>query len=198
MIRDQALAASGLLAGPVGGRPVNPYQPAGIWEEATFGGKRYQQDKGEALYRRSVYTFWRRIVGPTLFFDAAARQTCTVKQMRTNTPLHALTTLNDTTFVEAARALAERVLMAEGTDDQRIDRAFRLVLARGPKPDEVEVLRGALRRLRSQYTADPAGAKKLLAVGESKRNEKLDVTDHAAFTGLCNVIMNMDEALTKE
>jgi hypothetical protein len=118
--------------------------------------------------------------------------------MRTNTPLHALTTLNDTTFVEGARALAERVLMAEGTDDHRIDRAFRLVLARGPKADEVDVLRGALRRLRSQYTADPAGAKKLLAVGESKRNEKLDATDHAAFTGLCNVIMNMDEALTKE
>jgi hypothetical protein len=198
MIRDQALAASGLLAGPVGGRPVNPYQPAGIWEEATFGGKRYQQDKGESLYRRSVYTFWRRIVGPTLFFDNAARQTCTVKQMRTNTPLHALTTLNDTTFVEAARALAERVLTVEGTDDQRVDRAFRLVLARAPKPEELDVLRGALRRLRSQYTADPASAKKLLAVGESKRNEKLDATDHAAFTGLCNVIMNMDEALTKE
>src|SRR5262249_32473406 len=110
MIRDQALAASGLLVGTIGGPPVKPYQPAGIWEEATFGTKRYQQDKGEALYRRSVYTFWRRIVGPTLFFDTAARQTCTVKQTRTNTPLHALTTLNDVTFVEAARVMAERVL----------------------------------------------------------------------------------------
>src|SRR5262249_18000144 len=155
------------------------------------------QDKGESLYRRSVYTFWRRIVGPTLFFDSAARQTCTVKQMRTNTPLHALTTLNDTTFIEAARALAERVLTMEGTDDKHIEHALRLVLARTPKPEELDVLRGALRRLRSQFTADPAAAKKLLAVGESKRNEKLDAIDHAAFTGLCNVIMNTDEALTK-
>jgi mono/diheme cytochrome c family protein len=198
MIRDQALAASGLLVDKLGGPPVKPYQPAGIWEEATFGNKRYQQDKGEALYRRSVYTFWRRIVGPTLFFDSAARQTCTVKQTRTNTPLHALTTLNDTTFVEAARALAERVLTAEGNDDQRIERAFRLVLARKPKAEEMEILRGGLKRLRGQYSADPAAAKKLLAVGESKRNEKLDVTDHAAFTGLCNLIMNLDETLTKE
>jgi mono/diheme cytochrome c family protein len=198
MIRDQALAASGLLVSTIGGPPVRPYQPAGVWEEATFGGKQYKQDHGEALYRRSVYTFWRRIVGPTLFFDSAARQTCTVKQTRTNTPLHALTTLNDVTFIEAARALAERVLTAEESDDQRIERAFRLVLARKPKAEELDVLRGGLKRLRGQYSANPAAAKKLLAVGESKRNEKLDVTAHAAFTGLCNLIMNLDEALTKE
>jgi hypothetical protein len=198
MIRDQALAAGGLLVDKIGGPPVKPYQPAGIWEEATFGGKRYQQDKGEALYRRSVYTFWRRIVGPTLFFDSAARQTCTVKQTRTNTPLHALTTLNDITFIEAARALAERVLTTEGNDDQHIAAAFRLVLARRPKAEELDILRGGLKRLRGQYSADAAAAKKLLAVGESKRNEKLDITDHAAFTGLCNLILNLDEALTKE
>jgi mono/diheme cytochrome c family protein len=198
MIRDQALAASGLLVDKPGGPPVKPYQPAGIWEEATFGGKQYKQDKGEALYRRSVYTFWRRIVGPTLFFDTAARQTCTVKQTRTNTPLHALTTLNDVTFVEAARAMAERLLAAEGNDDQRIERAFRLVLARKPKAEELEILRGGLKRLRGQYAADAAAAKKLLAVGESKRDDKLDVTEHAAFTGLCNLILNLDEALTKE
>ena len=198
MIRDQALAAGGLLVDKIGGPPVKPYQPAGIWEEATFGGKRYQQDKGESLYRRSVYTFWRRIVGPTLFFDSAARQTCTVKQTRTNTPLHALTTLNDITFIEAARALAERVLTTEGNDDQHIAAAFRLVLARKPRADELDILRGGLKRLRGQYSADAAAAKKLLAVGESKRNEKLDVTDHAAFTGLCNLILNLDEALTKE
>jgi hypothetical protein len=198
MIRDQALAASGLLVDKLGGPPVKPYQPAGIWEEATFGGKQYKQDKGEALYRRSVYTFWRRIVGPTLFFDTAARQTCTVKQTRTNTPLHALTTLNDVTFVEAARAMAERLLTVEGNDDQRIERAFRLVLARKPKAEELEILRGGLKRLRGQYTGDAAAAKKLLAVGDSKRNDKLDVTEHAAFTGLCNLILNLDEALTKE
>ena len=94
---------------------VQPYQPAGIWAEATFGKKRYSQDKGEKLYRRSIYTFWRRIVGPTMFFDVAKRQTCSVRTVRTNTPLHALTTLNDITFVEIARALAQRVL--EGEDD---------------------------------------------------------------------------------
>ncbi|MBY0527919.1 MAG: PSD1 and planctomycete cytochrome C domain-containing protein [Gemmataceae bacterium] len=199
MIRDQALAASGLLVDKIGGPSVKPYQPAGIWEEATFGNKRYQQDKGEALYRRSVYTFWRRIVGPTMFFDTAARQTCTVKQTRTNTPLHALTTLNDVQFVEAARVLAERVLMmADVTDDQRIEHAFRFVLARKPDEQELPILRTGLKRLRGQYSVDPAAAKKLLAVGESKRNEKLDVTEHAAFTGLCNLILNLDEALTKE
>src|SRR5262245_63962059 len=101
MVRDQALAASGLLVRKLGGPPVKPYQPSGVWEEATFGNKRYTPDKGEGLYRRSVYTFWRRIIGPTMFFDAGARQTCTVKQGRTNTPLHALATLNDTTYVEA-------------------------------------------------------------------------------------------------
>jgi len=113
MIRDQALAASGLLAPRVGGPPVNGYQPEGVWEEATFGNKRYQQDHGEALYRRSLYTFWRRIIGPTMFFDNAARQTCTVKTLRTNTPLHALLTLNDVTYVEAARGLAQRALTTD-------------------------------------------------------------------------------------
>jgi hypothetical protein len=198
ILRDQALAASGLLVGTIGGPPVKGYQPAGIWEEATFGTKRYQQDHGDALYRRSVYTFWRRIIGPTLFFDSAARQTCTVKQTRTNTPLHALTTLNDVTFVEAARALAERVLTVEASEEQRVELAFRRVLARKPSVEELAIFRSALKRLRGQYAADGDAARKLLAVGESKRNEKLDVTEHAAFTGLCNLILNLDEALTKE
>jgi mono/diheme cytochrome c family protein len=198
MIRDQALAASGLLAQPLGGPSVKPYQPAGIWEEATFGAKRYQQDKGESLYRRSAYTFWRRIIGPTLFFDTAARQTCSVKQSRTNTPLHALTTLNDTTYIEASRALAERLLTTDANDEQRIEQAFRLVLARSPVGAEQTILQAGLKRLRSQYAGDPTAAKKLLAVGESKRNEKLDVTEHAAFTGLCNLILNLDEALSRE
>src|SRR5690606_27976023 len=113
MIRDQALAVSGLLVRTIGGPPVNPYQPPGVWEEATFGNKQYQQDHGAKLYRRRLYTFWRRIVGPTIFFDSASRQTCTVNQTRTNSPLHALTALNAITYVEAARAMARRVLMAE-------------------------------------------------------------------------------------
>src|SRR5204863_6214807 len=101
MLRDQALAASGLLVEQLGGPAVKPYQPTGIWEEATFGQIKYEQDHGDALYRRTLYTFWRRIVGPTMLFDTASRQTCTVKSARTNTPLHALATLNDSTYVEA-------------------------------------------------------------------------------------------------
>ena len=180
------------------GKPVNGYQPPGIWEEATFGNKRYQQEHGDALYRRSVYTFWRRIVGPTMFFDAGTRQTCSVKQSRTNTPLHALTTLNDVTYVEAARAMAERVLSSPGDDAKRLAFAFRLLLAREPSAEERRVLLAGWERLRKQYAADPTAAKKLLAVGESKRNEKLDPLEHAALTGLCLTLLNLDEALSKE
>lgn len=199
MIRDQALAASGLLVEKLGGPPVKPYQPAGIWAEATFGKKTYQQDKGEALYRRSLYTFWRRIVGPPLFFDNAARQVCTVKVVRTNTPLHALTTLNDVTFVEAARALAQRVLeTSEAVEEKRLAAAFRFVTARYPTTQEEQILQGCLDKLRAQYTADPDAAVQLLSVGESKRNEQLNPRDHAAYTALCLMILNLDEALTKQ
>jgi hypothetical protein len=199
MIRDQALAASGLLVPKVGGPPVNPYQPAGVWEEATFGGKGYRRDQGEALYRRSLYTFWRRIIGPTIFFDSAPRQTCIVKPTRTNTPLHALTTLNDVTYVEAARALAERVLTDAGPmPEERIELAFRRILTRRPSAAEKKVLAASVTRLRGQFAADPAAAKKLLAIGESKRNEKLDAIEHATYTALFSAILNLDETLTKE
>jgi hypothetical protein len=199
MIRDQALAASGLLVGTVGGAPVRPYQPAGIWEEATFGTKRYQQDHGDALYRRSVYTFWRRIVGPTLFFDTAGRSVCTVKQGRTNTPLNALATFNDITYIEAARVLAERVLTSPAADDAaRLDDLYRRVLARVPTAEERPILLRALTRLRQQFATDPEAAKKLLAVGESKRNDKLDTKEAAAWAALCSLVLNLDETLTKE
>jgi hypothetical protein len=199
MIRDQALAAGGLLVEKVGGRPVNSYQPSGVWEETTFGNKQYHQDHGEALYRRSLYTFWRRIVGPTLFFDSARRQTCVVKTTRTNTPLQALTTLNDVTYVEAARALAQRVLRTAGpSPERRVELSFRLVLARGPTAEEEQALLASIERLRREFAKDPAAAKKLLQVGESKRDETLDPVEHAAYTALCNSILNIDEALTKE
>jgi hypothetical protein len=198
MLRDQALAASGLLTPAVGGPPVKPYQPPGIWEEATFGFKKYQQDHGEALYRRSIYVFWRRIVGPTMFFDAANRQTCTVKTVTTNTPLHALTTLNDVTFVEAARALAQRALEQGGsTDADRLTFAFRRLTAHKPTADELAILTGALAKQRAIF-ADRDAAVKLLKVGESPRNEKLDPTEHAALTAVCTLLMNLDEVLTKQ
>ena len=199
MLRDQALAVSNLLVEKVGGPPVKPYQPSGIWEEATFGQIKFEQDHGDSLYRRSVYTFWRRIVGPTEFFDTAARQTCSVKSSRTNTPLQALTTLNDTTYVEAARVLAQRVMTQGGeSSESRIDLAWRLMTSRHPTLQEQAIMFASLNRLRAQYRADPAAGAKLLRVGESPRNEKLDPAEHAAYTGLCLAILNLDEAMTKE
>lgn len=198
MIRDQALAAAGLLNETRGGPSVKPYQPPGLWEEATFGKKTYQQDHGDALYRRSLYVFWRRIVGPTTFFDAGVRQTCTVKIARTNTPLHALVTLNDPAYVESARVLAQRVLAEVPADAARIDRAFQLVTARVPGSAERSVLAGRLARLRAQFAADPAAAKQLASSGEAPRPAALDPVEHAAWTALCSLILNLDESLSKE
>ncbi|HVA50059.1 MAG TPA: PSD1 and planctomycete cytochrome C domain-containing protein [Pirellulales bacterium] len=199
MIRDQALAAAGLLVGRVGGPPVNPYQPGDLWADITFDRKHFQQDHGEALYRRSLYTFWRRIVAPSLFFDSASRQICTVKHLRTNSPLHALTTLNDVTYIEAARALAERVLTAgPGDINERVSNIFRHVLARRPTAEELGVLTASVERLTREFAADPSAAAELLAVGESKRNESLDPIEHAAYTALASAVLNLDETLNKE
>ncbi len=198
MLRDQALAVAGLLVDSLGGPPVFPYQPEGIWEEATFGQTRYTQDHGDALYRRTLYIFWRRIVGPTSLFDTASRQTCTVNVSRTNTPLHALVTLNDITYMEAARVMAERVMGMANTDAERIDTTFRLATSRYPTEAEHTILAGRLTALRQQFTADPNAAAQLLAVGEKPRNEALDPVEAASFAGLCSLILNLDETLTKQ
>jgi hypothetical protein len=198
MLRDQALAASGLLVTTIGGPPVNGYQPAGVWEEATFGNKQYVQDHGEALYRRSLYTFWRRIIGPTMFFDNAARQVCTVKVLRTNTPLHALLTLNDVTFVEAARALAERALQSPGSDSERLEFIYRRVLCRPPSAAESRIWIAGLDRSRGEFHRQPEAARRLLQVGESPRDPTLPTAEHAAWTSLCLAVWNLDETLTKE
>jgi len=207
MLRDQALAISGLLVPKVGGAPVKSYQPPGIWEEATFGNKRYVQDKGDALHRRTLYTFWRRIVAPTMLFDNASRQVCTVTPFLTNTPLHALTTLNETTFVEAARALAERVLTSSDTDgsahsaqsldETRITRAFRLATARYPSNQEIGILVDRLSILREEFQADPKSADQLLSIGESPRNQSVDSIEHAAWSSLCSLLLNLDETISK-
>ena len=198
MLRDQALAAAGLLVEKPGGPAVKPYQPEGIWEEATFGKKTYKQDHGSALYRRSLYVFWRRIVGPTTFFDSGARQVCTVKVARTNTPLHALVTLNDPAFVEAARVLAQGVTANGGDDAARLDYVFRILAARTPTPKEREVLLARLDKLRAHFAADPTAALQFASVGEAPRPESLDPVEHAAWTGLCSLMMNLDEVLSKE
>jgi hypothetical protein len=179
----------------MGGPAVKPYQPPGIWEEATFGNQSYRPDTGEAIYRRSLYVFWRRIVGPTLFFDTANRQTCTVKTARTNTPLHALTTLNDTTYVEAARVLAQRVL--EANDPDPVGLAFRLATIRHPTEAEAQILKASLAKQQKLYANDAEAAKRLLSVGEAKRNLALPLTEHAALTAVCSLILNLDEVLSK-
>jgi hypothetical protein len=198
MLRDQALAISGLLVEKPGGAAVKPYQPEGIWEEATFGKKTYKQDHGSALYRRSLYVFWRRIVGPTTFFDAGARQVCTVKVARTNTPLHALVTLNDTAFVEAGRVFAQGISVAADDDAGRLEYAFRVLTARLPTAKETAILLGRLEKLRGQFAADSAAAVQLASVGEAARPEGLDPIEHAAWTALCSLLMNLDEVLSKE
>jgi mono/diheme cytochrome c family protein len=199
MLRDQALAASGLLVEKLGGPPVKVYQPANIWEDATFGQIKYTQDHGEALYRRSLYIFWRRIVAPTLFFDVASRQQCSVNAGRTNTPLHALVTMNDITYVEAARALAERMLKEGGNADaDRLAYGFRLCTARPPTAREAELLAASLAHFRQQYAGDEAAAKSLIAAGESKPDPNLAPPELAAQTSLALMLLNLDETLTKE
>jgi hypothetical protein len=198
MLRDQALAVSGLLTEKIGGPPVKPYQPAGIWAEATFGKIRYEPDTGENLYRRSIYIFWRRIVGPTMLFDAGKRQTCEVRPTVTNTPLHALTTLNETLFVEASRTMAERIMTTAETPEERIQRAFRLVTARHPSPEERALLVRRLEWLTNEFRAHPDEAAALLAVGDSPRDMSLDAAEHAAYATLCGLLLNLDETLTRE
>lgn len=199
MLRDQALAVSGLLQEHLGGPPVKGYQPEGIWEEATFGKITYQQDHGPALHRRSLYQFWRRIVGPTVFFDVAARQYCAVKVARTNTPLHALTTLNDVSYVEAARVFAERILREGGpTDAERLTLAFRLCTSREPTAAELPVLQRRLGQLRTLYAADAAAVDALLKVGETPVDPSVPRADLAAWTSIGSLLMNLDETLSKE
>ncbi len=201
-IRDTALALSGLLNKNVGGPGVKPYQPPGLWAEVGLGGNpKFVQDHGNKLYRRSLYTYWKRSAPPPSMqiFDAPTREKCTVQRPRTNTPLQALVTLNDTQFVEASRHFAERMIHkgGEGIDD-KIAYAFRLATARRPSKTELAVLReiydGALQR----YNADRDGAKTLLSVGESKRDESIDVAEHAAWTIVGSALLNLDETLVRE
>ena len=203
VVRDYALAASGLLSHKIGGPSVKPYQPAGVWEAVAMIGSNtrdYQRDTGENLYRRSMYTLWKRAAPPASMdvFNAPNRETCVVKRERTNTPLQALVTLNDEQFVEAARALAERALKEGGADESaRLDFLAQRLLARPLSPAEKAVVAGSLAELRKDYAAKPADAAKLVAVGESKADPKLDAKELAAWTMLANELFNLDEALNK-
>jgi hypothetical protein len=200
-LRDLALAASGLLDPRIGGKPVYPYQPDGIWEPLAITKERdftYPASKGRDLYRRSLYTFWRRTIGPANMFDASTRQVCKVRSSVTNTPLHALTTLNDPTWTEAARVLAEKTLKSSNDPDARLAFTFRRILSRTPSVAEQTVLRRMLDEQLAVYRADKAAARKLLAVGSTPADAGLDPAEHAAWTNLCLAILNLDEALTRE
>jgi uncharacterized protein DUF1553/uncharacterized protein DUF1549/concanavalin A-like lectin/glucanase superfamily protein/cytochrome c len=198
-IRDAALAVSGLLVRKVGGRSVKPYQPEGLWEEAGTG-KSYTQDHGEALYRRSIYTFRRRTAPPPslLAFDATSREVCTARRERTTTPLQALVLLDDPQFVEAARVLAEGLVREfPGDADGRITRAFRLATGRRPDDREREVLRRLLDEQRTLFAADPPAAEALKKIGERPPDGSLPAAEVAATSILASCIMNLDEFVTK-
>jgi hypothetical protein len=200
MLRDQALSLSGLLVGPVGGPSVKPYQPAGLWKEIATDVE-YGQGHGADLYRRSLYTYWKRTVAPPTMvtFDGPARETCIARRSRTNTPLQALALMNDVTFVEAARKLAERTLREGGSDSQqRLTWMFRLLTSRPPRAAELAVLETALARHLDKYREQPAQAAALLGEGESPRDMTLDVAEFAAYTTLGNMLLNLDEVVTKE
>jgi Protein of unknown function (DUF1553) len=199
-VRDQALAASGLLVERIGGPSVKPYQPPGLWKELT-GTEAYVPDHGEKLYRRSLYTFWKRTVAPPAMvtFDAAGRETCVVRQTRTNTPLQALNLMNDVTFVEASRLLAQRTMKEGGkTPEDRLTLAFRLATARRPTAAELQVLGGSLRHYQEAYRKNREAARKLVSAGEFPRDERLEVSELAAYTAVAGMILNLDEVVTKE
>jgi mono/diheme cytochrome c family protein len=199
LLRDQALAASGLLVRTIGGRPVYPYQPKDIWDSLAITKERdftYPQSTGADLYRRSLYTFWRRTVAPANMFDASQRQTCSVRTTNTSTPLHALTTLNDPTFVEAARALATTVMTEK--PEQRLAVAFRRVLSRWPDETERALLARSLGKQLARFQAEPKAAEAFLAVGESKRDPAIDPLQLAAHAAVCLGILNLDEAVSRQ
>ena len=206
-IRDQALAAAGLLNREIGGQSVSPYQPAGLWEELmsredgkNWTAQSYEQDHGKELYRRTMYTFWKRTCPPPTLttFDAPDRETCTVRRARTNTPLQALVLMNDPTYVEASRKFAERILRDGGSSlESRLAFAFRTVLTRAPSDKELAILNRVYEQQTARFDASPDAAAKLLSIGESPRDESLDQAELAAWTMVASTLLNLDEAVTK-
>ena len=201
MIRDQALAVSGLLVDKRGGPPVKPYQPPGLWEAVSYNGElSYQPDRDEGLWRRTVYSFWKRTAPPpgVQVFDGPTRETCVMRRPRTNTPMQALLLLNDETYVEAARALAATVLERPGvSDDDRMREMFRRAMARLPDEKERAALRGLHARQQRRFEADREGAHRLVTVGASTRGRDLAVVELAAWTVVAQAVLNLDEVVTR-
>ena len=204
-VRDQALAASGLLVRRIGGPSVKPYHPPGLYEQVVNTrdnpNSTYTQDRGEALHRRSIYTYWKRSVpNPAMMlFDAPFRESCVLRRPRTNTPLQALNLLNDPTYVEASRLLAQRMILEGGASvESRLGHGFRLVTARLPRPAEMTILKASLERTLRDFQADLAGAQAFLKVGEATTDASLNVAELAAYAAVASTMLNLDEAVTKE
>jgi hypothetical protein len=206
LLRDTTLKTSGLLVPRIGGPSVNPYMPGDLWREVSHYGsspataQTFVQDHGEKLYRRSLYTFWKRSAPPAFLdlFNAPSRETCTVRRERTNTPLQALATLNDPQFIEAARVLAERVLSATGGNpDAALDRLARRILLRPLEPEELAEVSTTLAAMQAFYREQPVEAQKLVTVGDAKPDPAIAVPQLAAFTMVANQFLNLDEALSK-
>lgn len=202
-IRDQALFVSGLLSPSVGGPSVKPYQPDGLWKEIATD-MDYAQSHGQDLYRRSLYTYWKRTVAPPgmVTLDASSREACTVQRPRTNTPLQALALMNDTTFLEAARVLAQRVLSdpsrAAVSEESIVGAIFERVAVRQPHPQETAVLLEALQKYRDRFRSHPESARQLIRIGEYPVNEALNPVELASYTTLTSLILNLDEVICSE
>lgn len=200
-IRDQALAAAGLLNTKLGGPSVKPYQPEGLWEEQSMQNMDYKQDHGADLYRRSLYMYWKRTIAPPMMtnFDASTRESCTVRESRTNTPLQALNLMNDVTFLEAGRQIGRRMLTEGGaTDESRISFGTKLLLAREPSAKELAILKSSLNYHRDYFATNPGRVDTYLAKGESPLAPQLKPSEQAAFMALASLMLNLDETVTKD
>jgi len=198
MLRDAALRSSGLLNPALGGPPVRPHQPEGVWEEIFMGRFKYEPSEGSAQHRRTLYAFWRRSIAPTFLFDSAQRRVCEVRTPRTNTPLQALTLLNDETFLDASRALAAEVLRAAIKPEDRLAEIYRRILARPPTAKEATVLQRELDRALALYRTKPNEATRLMAGAKLKAGPNFNVADLAAHTVIASLVFNLDEAITHE
>ena len=200
-IRDQALFASGLLNAKLGGPSVKSYQPAGLWEEQSMQNMNYSQDHGADLYRRALYIYWKRTIAPPMMvnFDASTRESCVVRESRTNTPLQALNLMNDTTFLEASRQIGRRMMEEGGaSDDGRLGFGFKLLLSRQPSPLELSILKSNLNYHRDYFASNPGRVNTYLAKGESAQTRALDPGEQAAFMAVASMLLNLDEAVTKD
>ncbi|NDD64113.1 MAG: DUF1553 domain-containing protein [Acidobacteria bacterium] len=197
---SQALAASGLLVEKIGGPSVKPYQPPDLLKDMVFSNMtNYAQEKGEGLWRRSLYTYWKRtVLNPSMqVFDASAREQCTVRETRTNTPLQALNLMNDVTYLEAARLLAAGLITARSRVEERLALGFRTVTSRHPEPAELRRLERSLADRLAHFTRHPEEARSLLQVGERRHRSDLDQVELAAYTVVTSLIFNLDESISR-